>query len=1400
MASAAEDADYGRGKRTTKLPRKFDEFCLDETLLHGREPYHPNQEELGEDNLDKDSQASEEWITQGSRTEEEPSEKETEKEDAENYINESLQRAEESLYSNSIVPIEGRGHVDMGVIGTREGQHEEMEKELQEFAKRLTLEAEEKLREARKRIAQEKIRELISLEYDIKLHKLKMEAHTELSRGRQLLEKEKRKLSKVKKSDKSPHTSSTRTGDTSSARTRDWVNTSNFTNHTNTNARLNDRASQPSISSKSRANLTLSNKSCDSAPKKGKKKGGTKGSLDVQVPSKKRESVSGKMSVCSTSNRVSHRSDSDHLTRTRSYLDREETLSDATSGMSMISEEESQSSNNDPSEPPTQPDKGAVPKMVNQKKRGARSVVPDSSNKSGRDSKKSQRKTDVHTKKDGSDILFARVAREMMNPKSFSSGKILDYMEFTEQWRDAKVAWDPLNEKQKYRYLLDHLEGKPKKRALVYSGSETAFKDAWKDLEEFYGSAKAVYVGLIEPLRQMQPFVMTDYHALFAYGGALIDIKRAMRHCKGVSHYIYNDFVLADEIARKLPELRLRDVYRYVRSQGLDAHKDLTLDHLVDWWKIERKELGDPERYVNSSKAQAKKSDNPGTKQKSKKDAPKGTGIYATGAESPPAASDPKQDSPPTGKTLSSAETKVTVDISKSTCIFCEKKGHRYYRCIAFRKAELDEKIKWFQAKARCPKCALSHSVTDCKMDQVCQKCNYKHYNVLHDIVTKLASENALQLYHTSTKAMPIRPAERPRDVLLKVVKAVIHGPTGSEDCHILLDDGAERSLLLYKFEERLGIDGPSETLKVETVARKPHTWPGKRVSFTISPAGQPHVKFAVNDAYSSPEVCLHNSYMDLTQLQKEWPHLQGLPSLPDGDISPALLLASDHVDLISPLSYRLGLPGAPRGVQTLLGWSIQGNLSTYSQQVNSKTLANDFHLKCLNTATTPISMGGFNQSLYQMVERLWKMESLVSVSEKEACRSRMDKRAVAKLEQETYRESVDGVLRYHTPLLWIREDVKLFSQPKAVIPRLRSLERKCIKEPKLAEAFNAEVTKLLDAGLVRKLTPVEISKAHDRVWYIPSHVVWAHEKARLVFDCSFEHEGVSVNSYLQPGPTLCSTLLGVILRFRQYPVALSADVKAMFHQVRLKPEDRPVFRFLWRNMQTDVAPSVYEWQVLPFGATCSPCCASFALLKHTKEHGTLPEQKAMEEAVYVDNLLVSYPDSETARDVMQSIIRTGTEAGFEWRKIASNDAESVKDIPETLLSDSSRLSLDLECASQEPALGLSWNREEDNLVIAIKFQDRSKHTKRTVLQDLASYSFDPPGFLSPFTVRAKVIMQDLWKLKLDWDEGIPEGELKEKWLAWRAELKEVSEIKIPRCYSPPHITSENARRELHIF
>ena len=85
--------------------------------------------------------------------------------------------------------------------------------------------------------------------------------------------------------------------------------------------------------------------------------------------------------------------------------------------------------------------------------------------------------------------------------------------------------------------------------------------------------------------------------------------------------------------------------------------------------------------------------------------------------------------------------------------------------------------------------------------------------------------------------------------------------------------------------------------------------------------------------------------------------------------------------------------------------------------------------------------------------------------------------------------------------------------------------------------------------------------------------------------------KGNSLNSPLLTGPDLINNLVGLLLRFRENPVAISANIEAMIMQVGIIEKDQPSIRFLW---PTNHKVKQFQYTRLIFGARCSPSTANF--------------------------------------------------------------------------------------------------------------------------------------------------------------------------------------------------------------
>ncbi|KAG5883290.1 hypothetical protein JTB14_011540 [Gonioctena quinquepunctata] len=96
----------------------------------------------------------------------------------------------------------------------------------------------------------------------------------------------------------------------------------------------------------------------------------------------------------------------------------------------------------------------------------------------------------------------------------------------------------------------------------------------------------------------------------------------------------------------------------------------------------------------------------------------------------------------------------------------------------------------------------------------------------------------------------------------------------------------------------------------------------------------------------------------------------------------------------------------------------------------------------------------------------------------------------------------------------------------------------------------------------------------------------------------AFYRNGVNLNNVLLKGPDLLNSLLGVMFKFRQRNIAVTADIQGMFHRVETRPEVRIAQRFLLGGGEIRGGNREFEMVVMIFGAVSSPT----STIRHEKE------------------------------------------------------------------------------------------------------------------------------------------------------------------------------------------------------
>ncbi|XP_033363222.1 uncharacterized protein LOC117241396 [Bombus vosnesenskii] len=354
---------------------------------------------------------------------------------------------------------------------------------------------------------------------------------------------------------------------------------------------------------------------------------------------------------------------------------------------------------------------------------------------------------------------------------------------------------------------------------------------------------------------------------------------------------------------------------------------------------------------------------------------------------------------------------------------------------------------------------------------------------------------------------------------------------------------------------------------------------------------------------------------------------------------------------------------------------------------------------------------------------------------------------------------------RYMVALPFNETTPSLGSSRAMVMKRLTSLCRRFQRDKRFEADYHAVIQEYLALGHMTKVTTGHCT---DDGYFLPHHGVIKESsqttKLRVVFDGSAPATtGVSLNDVLHTGPKLQDDLFFILLRFQSHQYVITGDVEKIRH---LSTQHSDI-RALSGPVSSHLLPQ----------ATGGRRGASIST--------------SLQRDFYVDDVLTGVDTRVEARSLRTELTELLKLAGLNIRKWASNDRELLRGLPEKDINDK----LLLGESQTFKTLGVVWNSFDDSILYSVKIDNAdSRITKRTISSEMAKI-YDPLGLLAPVIVRAKMLLQRLWMLKIDWDESLP-ADVHTEWSKYYAQLPLLNNVEFPR----KRIINPAAEIELHGF
>jgi len=670
---------------------------------------------------------------------------------------------------------------------------------------------------------------------------------------------------------------------------------------------------------------------------------------------------------------------------------------------------------------------------------------------------------------------------------------------------------------------------------------------------------------------------------------------------------------------------------------------------------------------------------------------------------------------------------------NKIICPLCNI-NHALFQCSKFTDMTSPDKLKFIAKNKICKNCLYIHAKGFCASQKRCRECNENHNTLLHsDFVnsgqTHLATVTVPNASLTTTsraiKNMQNNFASNNDDEIL-LATALVQVATASGDyitLRALLDQGSQITLITENAAQRLGIQRERLNANISGIGTLSNKSKGK-VSL--------HCKSLHNKFHFTTEALVMtrvvNNLPNVSFTKKNWAHVTSITLAdPDYNISrPIDILLDAHVYSEILMSGLIkGESHEPMIQQTQLGWILSGNVNkTYNCHV-----------------------------VINQVDELRKYWEIEDIGGDDCSSMTSEERYCEEFYSATTERLQNGRYKVRLPMKPNFEQSLGKSKPQAVA-QFMQLERKLCKDEKLAENYTNFMQEYLEMGHMK-----ENEITYTPTCYLPHNGILKQDsittKLRVVFNASQKTDsGYSLNDLMECGPKLHQDLLTLLIGWRRHKYVFTADCEKMYRMILIHEEDQHLQKILWRESSQEPLKE-YQLCTLTYGTKAAPFLALRTLKQLAQDDAEKYPLAAdvITNEMYVDDVCSGSDSIERARTIQEQLISMLKGAGLTLRKWSSNNTTLIKGLSS---SDLNKTIMHFTNDGTTKALGLQWNPTTDTFAFTNKIKsDIIQLTKRRLLSEISKI-FDPLGWLTPFTIKAKLLFQNVWLSGCGWDEILP--------------------------------------------